>query len=174
MNKNLSVYIAVTLMLGTAVFVTLAQRATDTNRVNTLAHRIADFDLPDHFQTDYVVEALGYVIAAYKSDDEQAHLVLIQAPPGVIPDEAVLAGAVPNSSRHSDWHAATVISIEQRTIRDQPATLTINERTNGAGQRYRSANLVFQGREGTALLVINEPVDQWNTAAVDTFIASIH
>ncbi|MBZ0298715.1 MAG: hypothetical protein K8J31_03195 [Anaerolineae bacterium] len=174
MNKNLSTYIAVALMLGTAVLVALGQRATDANRVDTLAHRIADFDLPADYRSDYAAEVLDYTIAAYRSKDEQSHLAFIQTPPGIIPDESAIAGYVPSSSRHGDWQAATVLSTEVLTIRSQPATLTISERTNGEGRRYRSANLAFQGRKGTALLVINQPVAQWDEASLDALIASIH
>ena len=174
MNRNVSVYIAVALMLGTIVLVAFVQRATDADRVETIAHRIADFDLPDGYQTDYAIDVLDYTIAAYKSNDEQTHLVFVQGPSGIIPNESVIAGYIPNTSRHADWHEATVLTTEQRTIRDQPATLTISERTNGEGQRYRSANLVFSGREGTALLVINQPVTQWDDESVDMFIQSIH
>jgi hypothetical protein len=173
MSKNMSVYIAVALMLGTAVLVAIGQHATDANRVDALAHRIADFDLPGGYETDYVVEMLDYTIAAYKSADEQSHLVFVQVPPGVIPDETVMAGYIPNVSRYENWQAASHISTNQLTIRDQLATLTIGERRNGEGMLYRSANLVFQGREGTALLVINQPTAQWNDDAVENFIASI-
>lgn len=174
MSRNILISITLVLTLSCALVVALVQRLTDSDRVETMAHRIADFDLPDGYQTDYAIDVLDYMIAAYKSDDEQTHLVFVQGPSGIIPNESVIAGYIPNSSRHADWHEATVITTEQLTIRNQPATLTISERINGEGQQYRSANLVFSGREGTALLVINQPVTQWDDESVDTFIQSIH
>ncbi len=173
MNKNLSVYIAVALMLGSTVLVALVQRLTDGDRVNSIAHRIADFELPAGYQTDYTVEMLGYTIAAYKSSDRNGHLAFLQAPPGVIPDEQVIEGYQTNESMTTAWRDATLILTDERTVRDHPASLTISDRTNGEGQRYRSLNLVFQGREGTVLLVINQPVAQWDEAGVEAFIASI-
>ncbi len=174
MNKKTSTYVAMTLMFGMALLVIFGQQMTDTQRVNAVARRIADFDLPQGYQTDYAVEVLDYTIAAYKSKDEEAHLAFLQGPPGIIPDETVIAGYAPSGSRHGDWHTATVLSSEQLAIRSQPATLTTSERTNGEGQRYRSANLVFQGREGTALLVINQPITRWDDDVIEAFIASIH
>lgn len=172
MNK-VSSSIAIVLILSAVALVALVQRVTDSERINTLADRIAAFNLPVDYQTDYGAEVLDYTIAAYKSNDEQSHIAFVQGPSGVIPDEAVVAGYIPGSNRHGDWHAAQILRTEERTIRNRPATLTISERTNGDGQRYRSANLVFQGRHGTALLVINQPVTQWDDAAIDAFIASI-
>ncbi|MBZ0297039.1 MAG: hypothetical protein K8L99_31050 [Anaerolineae bacterium] len=174
MNKNLSVVIAVTLILGTGVIVAVRQIITNPNRVDAVAHRIADFDLPLGYETDYVVEALDYAIATYISADGQTHLSFMQAPDGVFHEDTVLAGYIPSTGRHDDWGDATLISTGQLIIRDHPATLTVSERINGEGVLYRSANLVFQGRSGTALLVINQPASEWTDAFIESFIASIH
>ena len=147
---------------------------TDLDRVGVAAERIAAFDLPDGYQPDYAVDMLEYTIAAYKSTDDQSHLVFMQAPSNVIPEDQVFAGYMINDDGSTSWSGATVNHTEQLTVRDQPATLTISDRTNGDGQRYRNVNLVFAGREGTALLVINQPVAQWDGDAVDAFIQSLH
>lgn len=174
MNKSISIYIAVVLMLGTAVLVAIGQQATNPDRVNTVAHRIADFDLPAGYETDYVVEMLDYTIAAYKSADEQSHLAFVQVPADVIPDETMMAGYIPNASREEGWQASCLIRANSLTIRDQPATLTISERINGEGVLYRNANLVFHGREGMVLLVINQPATVWDDDVINQFIVSIH
>lgn len=174
MNKTISVYIAVALMLATAALVAIGQRATNPDRVNAVAHRIADFDLPIGYETDYVVEVLDYTIASYKSADEQSHIAFLQAPTGVIPDETMMAGYIPNARHEENWQAAMLISANQITVRGQSATLTVSERLNGEGILYRNANLVFQGREGTVLLVINQPASIWDDDVVDRFIASIN
>lgn len=173
MKKKTGVYVAMTLMFAIAVFVILGQQATDPDRVNAVAHRIADFDLPPGYQTDYVLEVGDYTFAAYKSEDEQSHLAFVQVPTGMIPDDEVIEGHVYGGwSRHAQQRA-TVITREDRTVRGQPATLTISERINGEGTLYRSAYLVFEGREGTAVLVINQPATQWTDDAINRVIASI-
>ena len=173
MNKKMITYLTMMLMFGMAVLVILIQNATDPERVNAVAHGIADFDLPPGYQTDYVLDVGNYTFAAYKSSDEQSHLSFVEVPDGVIPDEDVIEGHVFGGwSRHSRPHA-TVLSVEDYTVRDQPATLTISERVNGEGRLYHSAYLVFEGHDGTAVLVINQPATAWNRDAVDRFIASI-
>lgn len=173
MNKTLSVFIAVALMLGTAALVALGQHATNPDRVDAVAHRIADFDLPPGYQTDYVLDVGGYTFAAYKSSDGQAHLALVEVPAGIIPDDGVIEGQVYGGWSRDTQRRATVISSEARIVRGQPATLTISERTNGEGRLYRSAYLVFEGRDGTAALIINQPATQWDAGTVDAFIASL-
>lgn len=173
MNRKMITYFSITLMLGMAVLVILVQQATDPDRVNAVAHQIADFDLPLGYQADYVLDVGDYTFAAYKSSDEQSHLAFVEVPEGVIPDDDVIEGHVYGGwSRHSQ-RRATVLSVEEPTVRDQLATLTISERVNGEGRLYRSAYLVFEGREGHAVMVINQPATEWNRDLVDRFIASI-
>lgn len=173
MNKQTIIYLTMTLMFGMAVLVILGQQATDPDRVNTVAHQIADFDLPPGYQTDYVLDVGDYTFAAYKSADEQSHLSFVEVPAGVIPDDDVIEGHVYGGwSKHSQ-RQATVLSTEEYTVRDQPATLTISERVNGEGQLYRSAYLVFEGQDGPAVLIINQPVSDWNEDTIEALIASI-
>jgi len=151
----------------------LLQRLTDSDHINEVAHRMADFDLPPGYQTDFAVDIGDYTFATYKSADEQSHLAFVKVPDGVIPDDDVIEGHVYGGwSRHSQRHA-TVLSTEERIVCGQPATLTISERINGEGRLYRSAYLVFEGHDGTAVLVINQPATVWNRDLVDRFIASI-
>jgi len=172
-NNKIIVYLSMMLMFSMAVLVILMQNATDPDRVNAVAHGIADFDLPPGYQTDYVLDVGDYTFAAYKSADEQSHLAFVEVPAGMIPDDDVIEGHVYGGWSHQSQHEAAVFSTEARTVRDNPATLTVSERVNGEGRLYRSAYLVFEGYDGTAVLVINQPADEWDDDAVNAFIASI-
>lgn len=162
-------------LCGLTVAVTqgLFRQLTDTARINSMAQGIADFELPAGYVPDYAVDVLDYSIVAYKSADEQGHVAFLQAPPGIIPDGQVLDGYIA-SNRDERWTESQLLHSEQRTIRNQPATLTISERTNSEGQPYRNLNMVFEGRDGPVLLVINQPLEDWSDEMVDAFIASIH
>jgi hypothetical protein len=174
MNKKVIVYLSMSLMFGMAVLVILAQQATDPDRVDNVAHQIADFDLPLGYQTDYVLNLGDYTFVAYKSMDEQSHLAFVEVPDGVIPDDDVIEGHIYGGWNRHSQQIATVLSTEERLVRGKPATLTVSERFNGENQRYRSAYLVFEGNNGTAVLVINQPASQWNDDMVNAFIGSIH
>ncbi len=173
MNKKLLIGMALVTVLGCVLTVALVRYVTDSNRVNAAAHRIAEFDLPPGYQTDYVVDIGDYTIAAYKSGDERSHLAFVEVPAGIIPDDDVIEGHVFGGWFNHSQQQATVLRTEPRTVRDQAATLTISERRNGEGQLYRSAYLVFEGQDGQAVLVMNQPAEQWDDGAVDAFIASI-
>lgn len=173
MTRKLLIGLGLIVIVGCAMTVALAQRLTDANRVTSLAQRIADFELPPGFQPDYAAEVLDYTIVAYKSNDGNGHLAFLQAPPGVLPDEQAVQGYMVNEPTSATCSHETPILTDERTVRGHTADLTISDRTNGEGLRYRTLNMLFQGREGTVLLVINLPVAQWNDAAIEAFIASI-
>lgn len=162
MTQKIGIGLVLIVMVGCALTVALVEHLTDWDRVTQLAHQIADFNLPPVFQPDYAAEVLDYTVAAYKSSEGNGHLAFLQAPPYMA-----------NKRTSMTWSDATLIRTDERIIRDHAASLTISDRTNGEGRRYRSLNLVFQGREGTVLLVINLPVEQWDETAIEAFITSI-
>lgn len=149
------------------------QRITDPTRVNTVASTIADFDLPEGYQPDYVIEALGHTVAAYKSSDDLSHIVLMNPSNDMMHGQAGIEGFIPNDDSQNVWTDAQIQSRKQLQIRDYPAHMTTSDRTNGEGIRYRSINLVFEGKQGPALLVINQPLSQWDETTINTFIDSI-
>jgi hypothetical protein len=173
MTQKLLIGLGLVLIAGCALTVALAQRLTDANRVTVIAQRMADFELPAGFQPDYAVEMMGYTIAAYQSNDGNGHLALLQAPSGVLPEEQAVQGYLVNEPTNATWSQVTPVLTDERMVRGHSATLTISDRTNGEGVRYRSLNMLFEGREGMVLLVINLPLAQWNDALIETFINSI-
>ncbi|MBK8022860.1 MAG: hypothetical protein IPK19_15875 [Chloroflexi bacterium] len=147
--------------------------SSDVAHVHEVAQRIADFELPPGYRPDYAVDVLGFSIAAYRSADGKGHLAFVMGPVGIVPDEGVVQGYVVNTSRHEDWRENRVLRTEDRMVRGASATISFSERINGEGVPYRNLNLVFTGKSGNALLVVNEPVSAWNDAAIEALIASL-
>ncbi|QPC81360.1 hypothetical protein G4Y79_16870 [Phototrophicus methaneseepsis] len=174
MLKNIFIAVVAIVVTGGVLTYVLAQQLTDTARINRVAHSIANFDLPAGYQADYAVEILDYTIAAYQSADGHGHLALLQAPANVIPNEQVMQGYVANNDQQTmTWSSSTLVGSEQHLVRGQPATAMITDRINSEGETYRSLNMVFEGENGTILLVINQPLTQWDDASIEAFIASI-
>ncbi len=146
---------------------------TDAQEVAKTASQIADFSLP----TGYVPEMAGkmgdYIAASYNRGDGHSHLYLIQsqkAEDGQGLSES-LTSVMPGS--RDRYARMTVIEKRTATIRGQAATVVISDGVNSEGQSYRQATAAFQGKGGPALLVLEEPMDRWNQAAVDAFVASL-
>lgn len=51
--------------------------------------------------------------------------------------------------------------------------VTISEGLGEEDKMVRQATAVFQGKAGPTLLILREPVDQWDEAAVEAFLASV-
>ncbi len=90
-NKVLIGIVAVAVggcLLAIIAIPSIWQQVTDPTRVNTVASTITDFDLPTGYQPDYVIEALGYTVAAYKSNDDLSHIVLMNPSNDMLPGQA--------------------------------------------------------------------------------------
>ncbi len=144
------------------------------DQVNTIAYSIADFDLPAGYSPDYAVEFLGFSLVAYKPDDDHSHIMLLQAPTGVHINQQELEQQLDTGRQSSESTRMTTIRSEQRTVRGEDATLVLSEGQSGDGTSIRQYSMMFEGNQGTALLLVTEPVSRWEWDAVDAFIASIH
>lgn len=161
------------LLLGQAACVD-ARTGTDPDRiVNKTAVLIADFALPDQYEPEFGLHALGYTAVAFSYEAHNGHLYLVQSE-----DEAdgqalksALADMVPGYQDAEDNF--TVVEQQAVTIRGQETTLTISEGTDWDNKAVRQATAVFRGKAGPALLIFSEPADAWNQTAVDTFLASM-
>ena len=147
---------------------------TDPDRiVNKMAVLIADFTLPDQYEPEFGLHALGYTAVAFSYEAHNGHLYLVQSENEADgPElESVLADMVPGY--HDAENDLTVMDQQPVTIRGQEVTLVLSEGTDEDNQAMRQATAVFQGKEGPALLVFSESANAWNQAAVDAFLASM-
>ncbi len=166
---------ALTFAIGRGIWQSVSKHIIQTPaQVEAVAQSIADFDLPAGYSTDYAVEFLGFSLAAYKPGDGHSHIMLLQAPSGLHIDQSELEQQLGTGQQHDDQLRLTVVSQEHRTVRGQEASLVISEGISSDGTPIRQYNMVFEGKQGTSLLAITEPLARWDPAIVETFIASIH
>lgn len=173
MNKIL--FLTIVTILMAALFACAPNVTTDSNPdlVSDAASQIADFEPPAGYNSEFMAHMLGYTVAAYSPGDGHSHLYLIQSEKESDGEELakMLTELVPGSS---DANARTTV-IENRpvTIRGQEVTAVISDGVNHEGGTYRQAMVAFQGKGGPALLVLSEPTDRWDQAALDAFLTSI-
>jgi predicted GH43/DUF377 family glycosyl hydrolase len=110
----------------------------------------------------------------YTAVNGRTHIYLMQAPRALVLDKNELERQMSVASGTDQWTEVTVIETQSCQIRGEEATLVISEGVSHTGQRYRSANAVFDGNEGTALVNISGPATEWDQEMVDSFIASLH
>jgi hypothetical protein len=175
----------VALLAGTGLWsfsriVKFADESTTENpqEVAQIASEIADFDLPEGYDTQYGMEISTFSMVQYATRNEENYIFLTQFPAGTSINVDEMMREVRDGSRrpNSPWHNIDTELVEQMpvTIRGQETTLSINEGRNDQGELYRMANATFRGRgEGPALLMFIGPADQWNLDLVEDFLNSI-
>ena len=146
---------------------------THTDKVESTAAEIADFDLPADYIPEFSARLDGYTLVSYNLGDDHSHLYLIQSEEES--DGEKLAGMVEQIApgSYDPQTRMTVIETRQVTVRKQEVILIISEGVTSEGEIYRQVTAAFQGNGGPALLMLSEPVPSWNQESVDAFIASI-
>jgi len=174
MNTVIKFLFSLVLLTGLSACAASYAVKTDSDQVASAAADIADFDLPAGYRADFTAHLMGYTVAAFNPGDGHSHLYLIQSA-----DEAdgeklaeMLDQLAPGSS--DPRTRMTVLETRPVTVRGEESTLVISDGINSEGESYRQATVAFQGQGGPALLVFSEPIERWDQATVDNFLASIH
>ena len=145
----------------------------DADKVVGASAKIADFELPAGYYTDFSSDAMGYTVAAYNRRTGSSHLYLSQSDNesdgeklAQVLDELVIESGDPQTS-------VTVIETRSTMFNGQEMTLVISDCTNSEGLSYRQAAVAFQGNGGPALLVFSEPIENWDDAILDDLLTSL-
>lgn len=172
MNKFLFATIAALLLAVLSACGTV-ELTNDSQHVAELAAKIADFDVPEGYVSEFSAEMSGYTLATYKGTTDPSHLYLIQSEKEADGEELerALSQLAPGSSDPNT--RTTVIENRPVTVRGQDVTLVISDGVNHEGTSYRQATVAFQGKGGPALLVLSESLDLWSDETVSAFLASI-
>lgn len=173
------------ILMGTGLwsfgkFVQFADNSTteDPQEVAQIASEIVAFDVPRGFDTQYGMKISTLSMVQYTTQNEENYIFLTQFPAGTSINVDEMMSQIRNNSRNpnSPWYNVDTTLVEKRpvNIRGEETTLSINEGTSDNGVLYRMANATFQGKGGgPTLLMIVGPADQWDTALIKEFIASI-
>lgn len=151
---------------------------TDPTDVAAVGAKIADYEVPAGYSSEFGTSFFGFDLVALTSGEEDAAnlIFLMQFPAWVNMDEAQMEEQLRQSiDRQTERRNVQLQVVGQSivTIRDQEVTLTTSEGTDEAGRTFRQVIGVFQGKGGPTMLMIMGRAENWNQAAIDAFIASI-
>ncbi|MFM8319704.1 MAG: hypothetical protein ACKOC5_02230 [Chloroflexota bacterium] len=152
---------------------------TDAQDVDAVAAKIAGFDLPEGFSSEFGMSLMGFDMVGYQGSDEHSHIMFIQFPPQVDMDaqqmEEQLKQALQNNGQYNsgDTQMEYVDSFDV-TIKGQTVTAAVAEGKSGAdGAPFRQATAVFESSSGKALVLYIAPASAWDQATVEAFFGSI-
>lgn len=146
----------------------------DAAKVSARAAEITEFDLPAGYRPEFSASLNGYSVASFKPEEKHSHLYLLQSEEQADGEKLtrMLEELAPGASNAQA--RTTVVENRAVQVRGQDATLVISDATNSEGQAYRQAMVIFQGKRGPALAMLSEPIENWDQAKVETFLASMH
>jgi hypothetical protein len=149
---------------------------TGPANVTRVAGDIASFDLPSGYLDDFAADIAGFKVAGFVAGDSRGHIVFVSAPSWLHWDQAELERQLrqADQGRGGDQYTGLrTVGDKQVTIRGQQVTFTISEGANSEGQTYRMMNGTFQGQAGLTLVSMSAPLEGWDDATFDAFLASI-
>jgi hypothetical protein len=152
---------------------------TDPDKVAAITGEIVEYKLPPGYNDQLGVKIAGFSVAVFNHSDGHSHIILGQFPADAELSQEEMEKQLKEAIRYQETGKGgepgmKIVGQTRVTIRDQETTLTISEGTSSDGQSYRQVSGVFQGKGGPAMVMIMGPIDEWNQAGVDAFIASIH
>jgi hypothetical protein len=151
--------------------------AEDPAEVAQIAQGIVDYKLPPGYREQFGMSFFGFDMVAFgPAESTDQMIMLMQFPESAGLDQAEMEQQMKQSLQQQKGQQdipMQVVDQTQKTIRDQPVTLTVSEGTNSDGTVMRQMSGVFQGKNGVVLLMVVSDKQNWDQGAFDAFIASL-
>lgn len=153
------------------------EQSVSPERAVRVGAEIADYEVPEGFDSPVSVHMGDMTMVRYTSQDERSYVLLAQFPEGtsINLEEMLRLMEEGTSDPNNVWYSTDTKIIEQKpvTICGQETTLNISDGTSVQELSYRYGTARFEGRGGPALVMVASPIDDWDMGMVETFISSI-
>lgn len=184
----LTLVLLVLVVLGLGVAATVALGRTtrlsflrtmvwDADAIDSIAGGIAHIDLPPDYVPEFGMHGLGFAMASYTPGDNQSHLMLIQIPQWLpMNEESIIrqarASAAENRQEETELNLK-VVKEREVDLGGHYVYYSIAEGTNEEGVAYRSLQVIYPGRHGKVVLLLEEPLTRWDDSRAQTLLASL-
>jgi len=146
----------------------------ESAKAEELASEMVKYEVPGDFQEPYGFRMGDYSLITYLGEDGQSHIYFMQVPQdSAISKEEMLDQAQKMSGGTIGTEFKNAKTLDA-VILDQSVTVWLLEGINSANQPYRQAMTIFDGRNGTLMVVFERPAASWDEGELLDFLASIH
>jgi len=141
------------------------------------AHEIVDYDLPTGYREQMSVNIMVYsfvIIAPETSITKKPMIMLAQFKSTANPEQ--MKQQLRQSFEQQSGNQGTnmkLVDVKKMTIRGEETDVATYEGTDNAGNDMRQLITSFNGKNGTALLMVMGTVQGWDQKTIDSFIKSI-
>lgn len=149
---------------------------SDPTEAAQIADNIADYDLPPGY-TQTAMHFFGFDwVLIDPADKRREVIMLMQFPKNSDLNTEQMQMQMEHAMESRGSRAGVVMSKvgeETVTIRGEAVELIIQEGNNASGETLRQMTGVFEGKAGTAMVLVTGPASNWDQQAVINFLHSI-
>jgi hypothetical protein len=142
----------------------------------TVAAEIADFDLPEGYESTFAVDIGGTkMVTLEDASDSDAPTIWMIESPRDIDDFDTLANTMASMTGAGTVDTSGLEEVERRVVevRGQAGTVTVREGSSETGGDVKQVQLEFVGKSGPALVLVVGSGENWDQTAIDAFVDSI-
>jgi hypothetical protein len=147
----------------------------DPTKTEDTARTITDYTLPNGYKAGFSMSLAGVAMAAFTSQDDTQTIMLFQAPAasGMTAQQMEEQMRQAQERQSGQNYQLKAVGTQTAYIRGESTEFTIYEGENKSGIKVREIVGAFNGKGGTAILMVVGPVSSWNQDEVDSFIKSL-
>jgi hypothetical protein len=148
----------------------------DPAQISQVSDKLADYDLPPGYEEEFVMDILGIQALFIMNKFEGSMITLMQINTNIYGDsEATRQQFQDSFLQQYQTDNIQFYPIDQRPIeiRGDQTTLYEYEGSDSQGNQFRQWVTVFEGKNGTVMLMIVGSKSTWNNAEMEAFIQSI-
>ena len=167
--------------VGTILLINRAQQvvantaSSNPETVSDVAEDIVDYELPPGYTQSITMSLDDLTMAGFTTEDEHNAILLVQIPSINSVSTVELRQQMNElvEKQTGESYILEQTGTQQVIIRGQTVEMEIYEGTSSSGMVFRQMMGTFNGKNGTAWLLIISPTDSWDQPTLDAFIASI-
>jgi hypothetical protein len=147
----------------------------DPQKTGQVAKSITDYKLPANYKEAFSMSLLGVSMAGFSSTDDATMIMFFQFPQNSGLSQQQMEEQMRQmwSQQNRENYNINKVGTIPTTIRGKPVELSVYEGTSSNGKKVRQLIGLFEGKNGTALLMVAGDIDQWDQRSIDAFIASM-
>lgn len=155
----------------------------DSKKAHAMANEFMTYTLPDGYQEQMGMDFFVYKMVILGNGDMKSSksfaspsiiLTHFQSTEGMTPEQ-MTEQMQKSFEQQSSQKGMAFKLVETRTvtINGEETTLNVNEGNNNSGDSYRQWVTNFPGKTGLVILMIQGPIEGWDDALLNDFLASI-
>jgi hypothetical protein len=144
------------------------------------AHAIADYELPEGYQEEFVMNILttSMVFMGPKATESRSFepTIMLAQFKAIGNEEQIKDQMRQSFARQKGLGniSMKLVDVKKMNIRGQESDVATYEGSTESGFTMRQIITTFPGKKGVAMLMISGPAEYWDEEAINTFIESIH